>query len=547
MRLLKLHTGTRILGSFAIVSLVILVIVGNALWRMHAADALTADLVQDKLAKQQLASDLLGLERLNGSRTVSIARSDSLELADYFLAQLADGRKQAAAIEARWARLPASERETALIAASARHKAALAAAQAELLRAKDLGQTQLVEEILAGRWEPAYRAQASALEALLAHESAEAHRLAAESTAASSFSRSLLLLLGVGALMIGALLAWLLTRNIVGPLQQAVALAEQVAHGDLRPTIAHARSDEIGRLFDALNGMTGGVSNTVARVLQGAVAIDCASNEIADGNQDLSQRTERQAGYLRQTVTAMQALTGAIAENNASAQRANALAQAASQVASEGAVAVGQLVARMGAIKASAARIVDITGMIDSIAFQTNILALNAAVEAARAGSEGRGFAVVAAEVRNLAQHSAQAAKEIKSLIGQSASEIEAGTGIANAAGATMHAVLEHVHDVAAILDAIDSASAGQASGVEQLGRAVAEMDLSTRQNAAMVEQAAAAAEAMRAQAAELARLVATFRLRAGMGAVEDGEAPATASAAVSASATAPRQLALPA
>ena len=525
MRTLKLHTGTKILGAFAIVSLVIAVIVANALWRMHAADLLTADLVEDKLAKQQLASDLLGLERLNGSRTVSIARSDSLELADYFLAQLAEGRRQIAAIEAKWTTLPASEREAALVAASAGHKARLAAVQTELLRAKEFGQTQLVEEIIATRWESAYQAQVGALEALLAHESSEAHRLAAESAAASHFSKRLLLALGAGALVVGALLAWLLTRSIVGPLQQAVTLAEQVARGDLRPTIAHTRSDEIGRLFDALNGMTGGVSDTVAQVLQGAVAIDCASNEIADGNHDLSQRTERQAGFLRQTVSAMEELTGAIAENNASAQRANALAQAASGVATEGAAAVGQLVARMGAIKASAARIVDITGMIDSIAFQTNILALNAAVEAARAGAEGRGFAVVAAEVRNLAQHSAQAAKEIKTLIGLSAGEIEAGTGIANAAGATMRVVLEHVHDVAAILHAIDTASAGQASGVAQLGRAIAEMDLSTQQNAAMVEQAAAAADAMRERAAELSRLVATFRLRGSANGAADGAA----------------------
>ena len=529
MRPFKLHTGTKILGAFAIVSLVLLVIVSNALWRMHAADVLTADLVNDKLAKQQLASDLLGLERLNGSRTLSIARSDSLELADYFLAQLAEGRRLAQAIEAKWARLPASERETALLADSGRHQASLAAAHAELMRAKEFGQTQLVEEIVAGRWEPAYQARVGALEALLAHESAEAHRLAAESAAASRFSKALLLALGAGALIVGALLAWLLTRNIVGPLQQAVALAEQVAHGDLRPTIAHDRSDEIGRLFDALNGMTGGVSNTVAQVLQGAVAIDCASHEIADGNHDLSQRTERQAGALKQTVTAMAALSDAIAENNASARRANALAQAASSVVGEGAAAVEELVARMGAIKASAARIVDITGMIDSIAFQTNILALNAAVEAARAGAEGRGFAVVAAEVRSLAQHSAQAAKEIKTLIGASAGEIEAGTGIANAAGATMRAMLAHVRDVADILDAIDTASAGQAGGVAQLGRAIAEMDLSTQQNAAMVEQAAAAAESMREQAAELARLVATFRLRDEAADATEDEAPATA------------------
>jgi methyl-accepting chemotaxis protein len=208
-------------------------------------------------------------------------------------------------------------------------------------------------------------------------------------------------------------------------------------------------------------------------------------------------------------------LSEAIARNNASARSAHALAQSASSVATRSAQAVEQVVARMGAIKASADRIVDITGMIDSIAFQTNILALNAAVEAARAGAEGRGFAVVAAEVRSLAQHSATAAREIKKLLKESSEEIVAGTGIAGAAGETMRAVLAHVHDVAGLLDTIHTASAEQAGGVARVGQAIAEMDESTRQNAVMVEQAASAAASMRRQAAELSELVATFRLRA--------------------------------
>ncbi|OON63768.1 methyl-accepting chemotaxis protein [Massilia sp. KIM] len=518
MRLAQLNTGTKILASFGIVALVIILISAVALWRMEAADRLTSDLVDDKLAKQQLVSDLLGIERLNGSRTVSIARSDSLELADYFQAQLAEGGKAAAAIEAKLGKLPATEQERALLQAAAKHKAALAATQAELFKAKEFGQTQVVEQLVSGRWEQGYKAQVAALEALLRHESGEAHRLADESATASAFSKSLLAVLCLGALAVGGALAFVLTRNIVGPLQQAAGLAEQVARGDLRPVIRHARGDEIGRLFDALNGMTQGVSSTVSQVLQGAQAIDSASSEIADGNQDLSQRTERQATALRQTVGAMEELNEAISRNNASARQANTLAQSASGVAIEGAQAVEQLVARMGAIKASAERIVDITGMIDSIAFQTNILALNAAVEAARAGSEGRGFAVVAAEVRNLAQHSAGAAKEIKKLIGESAGEIEAGTGMAEQAGATMRAVLEHVHQVAAILGTIHEASTGQASGVEQVTRAIAEMDLSTQQNAAMVEEAAAAAASMRQQAAELSALVGTFKLRGANG-----------------------------
>ncbi|MCA1247074.1 methyl-accepting chemotaxis protein [Massilia sp. MS-15] len=516
MPLKKLQTGTKLLGAFGIVSLLILILSAVALWRMQSTDGLTHDLVYDKLAKQQLSADLLGVERLNGSRTVAIARSDSLELADYFGTQLAQGKQAASVLEAKLARLPLSAREAGLVAEAGRRKAALARIQAALFQAKEFGQTQVVEGLVAGDWEQGYRAYAGALEALLAHETEEARRLAAESAAASLAGKSLVLALGAGALAIGAAMAWILTRNIVGPLRQAAMLAEQVAHGDLRPVIRHGRHDEIGRLFDALNGMTGGVSATVSQVMQGAREIDMASGDIAEGNQDLARRTERQAAAIRQTVGAMDELGAAIARNNASARSAHAVARSASSVAVRSAEAVEQVVARMGAIKASSARIVDITAMIDSIAFQTNILALNAAVEAARAGAEGRGFAVVAAEVRSLAQHSATAAKEIKQLIGASAQEVAAGTDIAGTAGETMRAVLAHVHDVAGLLDTIHDASSEQASGVAQVSQAIAEIDESTQQNAAMVEQAAAAAASMRRQAAELSQLVATFKLRTG-------------------------------
>ena len=517
MRLSQLQTGTKILGAFAVVSVAIVIISIVALWRLQAANAIANDLVNDKLARQQLTAELLGMTRLNGMRAVAIARSDSLEAADYFQAQLGQGEKSVAALEAKLAALPSVPAERALVDAARQRKAAYLQVRQQVFQAKDLGKTQEVEQIVAGELATTFDACTDALGGLLAWQTHQAHALAATSARAYAFSRVLLPAIGAAALLVGCVAGWLLTRSIVAPLQEAVELAERVAHGDLSATIAHARGDEIGRLFDALNHMTGGVSATVVKVLDSARLIDDASAEIAAGNRDLSHRTEEQARSLHATVQAMADLTEAVEQNHVNAHDANELALAASGVAQEGAGAVEQMVARMETIRQSAARIGDITAMIDGIAFQTNILALNAAVEAARAGTEGRGFAVVASEVRNLAQHSASAAKEIKQLIGESTGAIESGAGIASAAGGTMREILGRVQQVAHLLHAIDGASSEQAAGIAKVRRVIADMDEATQQNAAMVEQAAAAAETMRAQAEELTGVVATFRVRDGM------------------------------
>jgi len=514
MRLSQLQTGTKILGAFAVVSLAIVIISIVALWRLQAANAIANDLVNDKLARQQLTAELLGITRLNGMRAVAIARSDSLEAADYFQAQLGQGDKNAAALAGRLAALPTAPDERALVDAATRRKAAYLQVRQQVFQAKDLGKTQDVEQLAAGDLAATFDAYTRAIDALLAWQTREAHAMAATSAQAYAFSRVLLPAFGAAALLVGCAAGWLLTRSIVTPLQEAVGLAERVAHGDLSTAIAHARGDEIGRLFDALNHMTDGVSATVAKVLDSARLIDDASAEIAAGNHDLSHRTEEQARSLHATVQAMADLTEAVEQNHVNAHDANELALAASGVARQGAGAVEQMVERMETIRQSAARIGDITAMIDGIAFQTNILALNAAVEAARAGTEGRGFAVVAAEVRNLAQHSAAAAKEIKQLIGESTGAIESGAGIASAAGGTMREILGRVQQVADLLHAIDGASSEQAAGIARVRRVIAAMDEATQQNAAMVEQAAAAAATMRAQAEELTGVVATFRVR---------------------------------
>ncbi|MGZ3352994.1 MAG: methyl-accepting chemotaxis protein, partial [Xanthobacteraceae bacterium] len=420
MRFSTLQTGAKILGAFAAVSAAIAIICAVALWRMQALDVLTSELVNDKLASQQLTAELLGIARLNGVRAGAIARSDSLEAGDYFQAQLIQGDKEEAALESRLEAMRPEQDERRLAAQAAQRKAAYLAVRRQVFQAKDLGRIQEVEQLASTTLASSFDAYVKALDTLLAHQTRQAHAMAEASNKASVFSRVLLLAVSGAALLLGFASGWLLTRSIVTPLQEGVALAERVAQGDLCATIRHTRGDEIGRLFDALNRMTGGVSATVVKVLDSARKIDDASADIASGNRDLSRRTEHQAGNLRATVQSMIALTEAVEQNHVNAHDASELALAACGVAQEGAGAVGQMVERMATIRQSAAKIGDITAMIDGIAFQTNILALNAAVEAARAGAEGRGFAVVANEVRSLAQHSALAAREIKTLIAES-------------------------------------------------------------------------------------------------------------------------------
>lgn len=513
MRLPKVQAGTIIVGAFAILLAVITVISSVSIWRMYTADAIASDLVRDKLAKEQLTSEMLSVAQLNKLLAVSIARSDSLELGDYYQAELARGEKRAAEIENAVAALPMQDAERQLMKTVLERKAALAAVRRAVFDAKDMGKVMEVEQLVGGRLEPAFQHYADAMSRLLAYQTTRARAMQAESEQAFGASLALIIALGAIAVCGGGLLAWLLVRHIVLPLRRGVDLAEQVAAGDLRATIEHQRDDEIGRLFDALNRMTASMSDTVARVMDGALAIDAASAQIAAGNHDLSRRTEHQAGAIEETAASMEELTSTVRQNSDSASEASKLAQSAQSVALAGGEAMAQMVSKMASIRASADRIVDIIAVIDGIAFQTNILALNAAVEAARAGEEGRGFAVVAGEVRSLAQRSAAAAKDIKKLITDSANEIESGTGIANAAGDTMRDIVGSVQRLTGLLGAINNASSEQAAGIAQVGEAIAGMDDATRQNAALVEQATSAADALREQAGQLAALVGTFRV----------------------------------
>ncbi|KQV86712.1 chemotaxis protein [Massilia sp. Root351] len=370
-----------------------------------------------------------------------------------------------------------------------------------LVKGMDRAPTRKIDDIVVFIGEQSRR-----LAADMAVDNQAAHR---------SASISLLVMLLATLALGSALVTWLI-RGITRPLKQAIGIAKTVAAGDLRSNMDGAdvmRRDEVGELLAALRQMSGNLASIVGRVRAGTDTIATASAEIATGNMDLSARTEQQASSLEETASSMIELTSTVRQNNENAGQARALAHTASQVAVRGGATVSEVVATMGAINESSRKIVDIIGVIDGIAFQTNILALNAAVEAARAGEQGRGFAVVASEVRNLAQRSAAAAREIKELIGTSVERVEAGSRLVGQAGVTMAEVVASVERVNAIIGEIALASGEQRDGIEQISIAISQMDSVTQQNAALVEQAAAAADSLQQQAQSLTEAVSIFRL----------------------------------
>ncbi|RJF91836.1 methyl-accepting chemotaxis protein [Noviherbaspirillum saxi] len=336
-------------------------------------------------------------------------------------------------------------------------------------------------------------------------------------TAIDDAKRSVIVMIALagGACVLAVMIGLFVTRSITRPLRQAVELAKRVAAGDLTATIEVTSQDETGMLVQSLKEMNESLARIVADVRTGIEAISIASAEIATGNMDLASRTEQQAGSVERTVASMEGLTSTVKQNADNARQANQLAATASQVATKGGDVVGQVVETMESINESARKIVDIISVIDGIAFQTNILALNAAVEAARAGEQGRGFAVVAAEVRSLAQRSAGAAKEIKQLIGDSVDRVNAGSKLVGQAGTTMDEVVTSVQRVTDIIVEISAASAEQSTDIEQINQAFTQIDEATNQNAALVEEAAAAAERMREEAGLLACAVSVFRVEA--------------------------------
>ena len=403
------------------------------------------------------------------------------------------------------------------------------------------GQREQAFELMNGEFSDAVSPLTTTVHAMIELKVSNAKENADQTATLFQSSTVFVVLLTAVSVVIALVLGVFLARSIAKPLSQAIGIADAVAAGDLTREIQSDGNDEVAHLQEAMRGMVHNLRKLVSSVRVGVDSVAVASGQIASGNQDLSTRTEHQASSLEQTASSMEQLSSTVRQNAESARQANQLAVAASEVAGRGGEAVGNVVETMGQIQASSRKIAEIIGVIDGIAFQTNILALNAAVEAARAGEQGRGFAVVAGEVRSLAQRSAQAAREIKGLIADSVEKVESGSRQVTEAGTTMQDLVSQVRRVTDLLGEIASATVEQSSGIGLVNNAVTQLDEMTQQNAALVEQSAAAAASLRSQAEQLAQAIAIFKLGRSESSKAIAAAQASAKAVVPVKAAAPR------
>jgi methyl-accepting chemotaxis protein len=515
MKLKNLKIGQRLGLGFGLILALLVLLTGVALENMDALNETVSKVVKENNVRLDAATDMR-----DAQRRIAIGIRDIILASDE--AQIDQVAKT---VDAAWQDYDRAESLLTQLTKAADARAVLnrivsarQAAMPLIATARQLGKENKDEEAatyVKAQVVPAVVKWQDAINQLM--NLMAARNKADQAAGDQQYEHARLLMHGVAGLSIlfAIVIGWLITRSITHPMRVAVDIAKTVAAGDLTSRIEVDSTDETGELLAALKEMNGALQTIVGQVRNGTETMATATNEIASGNLDLSTRTEQQASALEETASSMEELTSTVKQNSENARQANQLALSASSVATRGGAVVGEVVATMGSINESAKKIVDIIGVIDGIAFQTNILALNAAVEAARAGEQGRGFAVVASEVRSLAQRSAGAAKEIKALIGDSVEKVGEGSRLVNQAGATMEEIVTSVRRVTDIMAEITAASQEQEAGIEQINQAIGEMDAVTQQNAALVEEAAAAAQSLQVQSSQLEQVVSAFRLSA--------------------------------
>ncbi|MDM0122613.1 methyl-accepting chemotaxis protein [Variovorax arabinosiphilus] len=519
MNLRDLKIGTRLGGGFAVMLLLMVLIAGVGMVRLNAVADSTARMVEEALVKERLANQWANLLGPSIVHSFGMAKATDPENEAYFKKSLTAGVASINPVQQQMEKLLTAPEERQLFLAVADARKRVLEHLAGINQLKAAGDREGAAKLADTQYQAALVVYQKAVQAIADAQRVQIDTMAKEIQRDHDSAVQLLGLLSALAVLVGAVCAWWLTVGIVRPMRGAVELAERVAAGDLSSRMVADSRDEVGQLLTALKGMNDSLAKVVGEVRQGTDTMATASSQIASGNQDLSSRTEQQASSLEETAASMEELTSTVKQNADNARQANQLAVSASEVAVRGGSVVGQVVDTMSSINASSKKIVDIISVIDGIAFQTNILALNAAVEAARAGEQGRGFAVVASEVRSLAQRSAAAAKEIKGLIDDSVSKVEAGSHQVAEAGQTMEEIVASVRRVTDIMGEISAASHEQTQGIEQINQAITQMDQVTQQNAALVEEAAAAAGSLQEQAGSLSQVVSVFQLDVSHGA----------------------------
>ena len=510
----NLKIGTRLGLAFALLLALTLCMGVNAIVQLAHVERNVEDLATNWLPSTRLlgevAEDMAAVKRAESRHLLAITPQDR----QAFERDVETQRARTRAALQRYSTL-VEEREMPLLRRIEQELAAYEQVVPRLLALSNAGEAEVAQAraLFNGESRTRFNAVQSAIDEAIKFQEEGAAAAYAAAQRMYSNTRNTVIGLLVLMLALGAALAWAVTRSITVPVAEAVQTARRVAAGDLTSRIEPRGRDELAVLLTALREMNEGLVRIVSQVRMSSDSIATGSVQIANGNADLSQRTEEQASNLEQTAASMEQITATVKQNADTARQAAQLATSATQVAQAGGEAAGEVVRTMEKISTSSRKIADIIGVIDGIAFQTNILALNAAVEAARAGEQGRGFAVVASEVRSLAGRSATAAKEIKQLIGESVETVAAGVALVGGAGKTMGEIVGQVRRVNDLIGEISAASNEQSQGISQIGDAVTQLDTVTQQNAALVEQSAAAADSLKHQAARLAETVAVFRI----------------------------------
>ena len=512
LRLLSIRQ--RLVLAFGLFTLLLAAVAGLGAWRLAQLSAMAHEITAVNVVVERLIGQWLAETKSNVVRSFVLTQSDDPQLRRMLAPAFEAAAPNIDALAARVEPLLATIQARELFAQVAKARKAYVDVRKSIVERRKAGEENAT---LSSEAELAAAGQryVAAVEALRDYYDADAEHDAREVAANASSGRRLLLGSCAGGLALAVAAAWLITRSIVRPLDEAVAAVGRVADGDLTGEVRVSGSDELTRLSAGIATMNANLRALVEQVVAGARSVAGTSAQIAGGNSELSHRTEEQASMLQETATSMEQLTATVSQNAQTAASASTLAGDARLLAQDGGDAVALVVNTMAAIATSSERISEITGLIDGIAFQTNILALNAAVEAARAGSQGRGFAVVAAEVRTLAQRSAEAAREIKALLAASANEVDTGTVQAGAAGRKMGEIVEAIVKVSTLFAELAAASAEQSAGIEQINTAVVQMDHVVQENAALVEEAAAATGALSGNASALLEVVNRFRIEA--------------------------------